>query len=164
MKIAKIETGRIVVALKKPFKTALRTVTDIDNVVVRVTADNGLAGYGEAAQTAVITGDTTGSIRWAVKEVIAPSLIGLEIENLEEIMLRLDRCMVKNSSAKAAVDIAVYDLYGQLVQMPLYKLWGGYRNSLTTDITISVNDSEQMAQDSLEAVRLGYDVLKIKVG
>lgn len=164
MKIAKIETGRIVVPLKKPFKTALRTVTAIDNVVVKVTADTGQAGYGEAAQTAVITGDTAGSIRWAVEEVIAPNLIGLEIENLEEIMLRLDGCLVKNSSAKAAVDMAIYDLYGQLVQMPLYKLWGGYRNSLTTDITISVNDPEQMTRDSQEAVRLGYEVLKIKVG
>lgn len=163
-KIAKLETGRIVVPLKKPFKTALRTVTAIDNVIVKVIADSGQIGYGEAAPTAVITGDTAGSIRWAVEQVIAPVLIGAELENLEEIMLRLERCIVKNSSAKAAVDIAIYDLYGQLYQIPLYKLWGGFRKALVTDLTISVNTPEQMAKDSLEAVRCGYEVLKIKVG
>jgi L-alanine-DL-glutamate epimerase-like enolase superfamily enzyme len=62
------------------------------------------------------------------------------------------------------VDIAVYDLYGQLYNAPLYKLWGGYRKEIITDITISVNKPEQMAMDSIEAVKLGYDTLKIKVG
>jgi o-succinylbenzoate synthase len=164
MKITDIQTGRIRVPLKKPFKTALRTVDAIDNVVVRIDTDTGHAGYGEAADTAVITGDTIGSIVWAVEEVIAKTLIGMEIEDIEAVMERLDKCMVKNSSAKAAVDIAICDLYGQLYQAPLYKLWGGYRDRLCTDITISVNDPEQMAGDSREAAGLGYKTLKIKLG
>jgi o-succinylbenzoate synthase len=164
MKITDIQTGRIRVPLKKPFKTALRSIDAIENVIVRVVADTGQVGYGEAAYTPVITGDTIGSILWAVEEVVAKTIIGMEIENIEAIMERLDKCMVKNGSAKAAVDIAVYDLYGQLYQAPLAKLWGGYRDQLTTDITISVNDPEQMAGDSREAVKLGYDTLKIKLG
>jgi o-succinylbenzoate synthase len=164
MKIIEIKTGRIAVPLKKPFKTALRTLATIKNVVVRVTADTGQAGYGEAAATAVITGETTGSIIYAVEEVIAPALLGMAIENIEAIMWKLDQCLVKNTSAKAAVDMAVYDLYGQLYQAPLYQLWGGYRETLATDLTISVNDPAQMARDSSEAVALGYDTLKVKVG
>jgi len=46
----------------------------------------------------------------------------------------------------------------------LYKLLGGYRKEITTDITISVNDPEEMAQDSIEAINKGYRTLKIKVG
>lgn len=164
MKITGIKLGRMAVPLKKPFKTALRTVNSIDDVIVKITTDTGQAGYGEAAPTAVITGDTIGSITGAVENVIAPNLIGMEIENIEAVMQRLDECIIKNTSAKAAVDIAIYDLYGQLYQTALYKLWGGYRNKLTTDITISVNEPEQMASDSIEAVNLGYDTLKIKVG
>jgi o-succinylbenzoate synthase len=164
MKITAIKTGRIVVPLKKPFKTALRTLAVLENVAVRVTTDTGQSGYGEAAATAVITGETVGSLVFAVEQVIAPALIGMEIANLEAIMLKLDQCLVKNTSVKAAVDMAVYDLYGQLYQAPLYQLLGGYRKTLVTDLTISVNDPEQMARDSSEAVALGYDVLKIKVG
>lgn len=164
MKIADIQVGRIAIPLKRPFKTALRTVERIDDVIVKITADTGEIGYGEAAPTAVITGDTIGSITGAIETVIAKQLIGAEIGNLEEIMQRLDGCIVKNTSAKAAVDIAVYDLFGQLHKTALYKLWGGYRKTLLTDITISVNEPEQMAQDSAAAVALGYNTLKIKVG
>lgn len=164
MKIADIKIGQISVPLKKPFKTALRTVERIDDVIVKIVTDSGHIGYGEAAPTAVITGDTEGSITGAIESVIAKQLLGLEIENIEEIMRRLNGCMKKNTSAKAAVDMAVYDLLGQLYQVPLHKLWGGFRRKLTTDITISVDEPEQMAMASSEAVRLGYDTLKIKVG
>lgn len=164
MKIKDIIIGRISIPLKNPFKTALRTVNSVDDVIVKIITDTGNVGYGEAPPTAVITGDTTGSIIGAIQDVISKQLIGMEIENIEEIMLKLDKCIIRNTSAKAAVDIAVYDLYGQLYNAPLYKIWGGYRKKIITDITISVNKPEQMALDSVGAVNLGYDTLKIKVG
>ncbi len=164
MIIKDIEVGTIAIPLKKAFKTALRTVDSIEDVVVRITTDTGHVGYGEAAPTGVITGDTTGSIKTAIMDYIKPNIVGLNIDNLEEIMNRIDKSLVKNSSAKAAVDIAIYDLYGQHLNKPLYKLLGGYRDEITTDLTISVNSPEEMAQDSIEAVRLGYKTLKIKVG
>jgi len=88
----------------------------------------------------------------------------MDIENFEDIMLKLDKCVVKNNSAKAAIDIALYDLYGQLLNAPIYKILGGYRNEIITDITISVNDPEEMAKDSIDAIKRGFNTLKIKVG
>lgn len=164
MKITDIQIGHISIPLKKPFKTALRTVNRVEDVVIKVITDTGHVGYGEAPPTGVITGDTTGSIVGAIEEYIKKHIIGMDVENIEEIMLRLDKALVKNTSAKAAVDIAIYDLYGQLYNAPLYKLLGGYRKEIATDITISVNEPEQMAKDSIEAVALGYKTLKIKVG
>lgn len=164
MKIKNIEVGIIEVPLRKPFKTALRTVESVRDIVVRVTTDTGHIGYGEAAPTAVITGDTLGSIRCAIEDYIKPQIIGLEVSNIEEIMKRIDRSIVKNTSAKAAVDIAVYDLFGQMNSSPLYKLLGGYTNEIITDLTISVNSPGEMAEDSIDAIKRGYRTLKIKVG
>jgi len=164
MKIKDIQVGKITVPLKKPFKTALREISTIENVVVKVTTDTGNVGYGEAASTPVITGDTMGSIKCAIMESIKPKIVGMEIENMEGIMTTIDNALVKNSSPKAAVDIAVYDLYGQLYNAPVYKLLGGYRQQITTDITISVNDPEEMARDSIAAVQKKYKTLKVKVG
>ena len=62
MRIQNIEVGIIEVPLRKPFKTALRRVDSVRDIVVRITTDTGHVGYGEAAPTAVITGDTLGSI------------------------------------------------------------------------------------------------------
>ncbi|MTI71124.1 MAG: dipeptide epimerase [Firmicutes bacterium] len=164
MKITDIKIGHISIPLKRPFKTALRTVKSVEDVVVKIETDTGNIGYGEAPPTGVITGDTTGAITGAIKTHIKKHLIGMNIENLEEIMIRLDKAVVKNTSAKAAVDIALYDLFGQLYNAPVYKLLGGYRKEIVTDITISVNDPEEMARDSIKAINEGYKTLKIKVG
>ena len=164
MKIKEIKVGKITVPLKKSFKTALRTVHSIEDIVVKVVTDTGHVAYGEAAPTAVITGDTNGSIRCAIEDYIAPQIIGLDIENMEEIMTRIDKSIIKNTSAKAAVDIAIYDLFGQLYNAPLYKLLGGYKKEIISDLTISVNEPSEMAEDSIDAVKRGYKTLKIKVG
>ena len=80
------------------------------------------------------------------------------------MMEKLHGCILKNTSAKAAVDMAIYDLYGKLHNRPLYKLLGGRKTEVETDLTISVNPVEEMVADSLSAVAEGYRVLKLKVG
>ena len=164
MKITNIRIGEISVPLRTPFKTALRTVNSVEDIIVEIHTDTGNIGYGEAPPTGVITGDTKGSIIGALQDHIKKNIIGMDIENFEDIMLKLDKSLIKNTSAKAAVDIALYDLYGQLYNAPLYKLLGGHSKEIITDITISVNDSEEMAKDSLDAIKRGFKTLKIKVG
>lgn len=164
MRIADIQTGHLVLPLTHPFKTALRTVDHLDDIVVRVVAEDGTVGYGEAPPTAVITGDTKGSILCAVQEFIKPALAGMDLMDLETVMARLDGSMVHNTSPKAAVDMALYDLYGKVMGKPLYQLLGGARESFETDITISVNPVEEMVRDSREAVERGFTTLKVKVG
>ncbi len=164
MKITDIRLGKISVPLIVPFKTALRTVNSVEDIIVEIHTDTGNIGYGEAPPTGVITGDTTCAIIGAVKDHIAKSIVGKNIENFEDLMISLNECIIGNTSAKAAVDMALWDLYGQLYNAPLYKLLGGRRKSITTDITISVNEPEEMVRDSIEAVNRGYDTLKVKVG
>jgi o-succinylbenzoate synthase len=152
------------VPLKTPFKTALRTVEAVEDIVVMINTDTGHVGYGEAPATAVITGDTHGSIVEAIRNYISPRLIGADIANLNHITQLIQGAMEKNTSAKAAVEIAVYDLFGQLYNAPLYRLLGGGDPVITTDITISVDTIDKMVADSISAVERGFDSLKIKVG
>lgn len=164
MKITGIRLGTLSVPLRVPFKTALRTVERVEDVIVAVLTDTGAVGYGEAPPTGVITGDTTGAIVGAIRDHIGKSIIGRDVDELEEVLQTIQRCIVKNASAKAAVDMAVWDLYGQLYRIPVYKLMGGARKQIVTDITISVNDPEEMARDAVNALSRGYDCLKVKVG
>jgi o-succinylbenzoate synthase len=164
MKISDIKFGTLRVPLKTPFKTALRTVDKIEDIVVMVTTDTGHTGYGEAPATAVITGDTHGSIVEAIRHYIWPRVVGQDVANLNRLTQLIQGAMEKNSSAKAAVEIAVYDLWGQLYDAPLYRLLGGGDPLITTDITISVDYIDKMVADSLSAVERGFESLKIKVG
>jgi L-Ala-D/L-Glu epimerase len=164
MKITDIRFGMLRVPLKTPFKTALRTVDKVEDVIVTIHTDTGHIGYGEAPATAVITGDTLGSIVEAIQKYIAPRIIGEDIANLNRITQLIQNALEKNTSAKAAVEIAVYDLFGQLYEAPLYKILGGGDPVVTTDLTISVDYIDKMVADSIKAVERGFESLKIKVG
>jgi o-succinylbenzoate synthase len=164
MKITQVRLGAISVPLRVPFKTALRSVSSVEDVIVEVHTDTGHVGYGEAPPTGVITGDTTGAILGALRDHIIKTVVGREVDEFEDLMKALEGSIVKNTSAKAAMDMALWDLYGQLYRIPVYKLMGGARKTIVTDITISVNDPEEMARDTVDAIRRGYDTLKIKVG
>ena len=164
MKITAIELGMLRVPLKTPFKTALRTVETVEDVVVLIRTDTGNTGYGEAPATAVITGDTHGSIVEAIRHFIAPRLIGQDVVNLNHLCTLVQTAMERNTSAKAAVEIALYDLWAQLHGAPLYQMLGGGDPVITTDITISVDYIDKMVADSLSAIERGFESLKIKLG
>ena len=164
MKITEVRLGTISVPLRVPFKTALRAVSSVEDIIVEIHTDTGHVGYGEAPPTGAITGDTTGAILGALRDHIVKTIVGRNVDDFETLLQAVNKCIVKNTSAKAAVDMALYDLYGQLYRIPVYKLLGGGRKTITTDITISVNDPEEMAKDTLHAVARGYDTIKVKVG
>jgi len=164
MRITEVKLGKISVPLRVPFKTALRSVSSVEDVIVEIHTDTGAVGYGEAPPTGAVTGDTTGAILGALRDHLIKTIVGRDVDDFEDLMKAVNACIVKNTSAKAAVDMALWDLYGQLYKIPVYKLMGGSRKQIVTDITISVNDPEEMARDAVNAIDRGYDTLKIKVG
>jgi len=164
MKIVDIRLAKMSIPLVTPFKTALRSVSHIEDLVVMVTTDCGAVGYGSAPATPVITGDTHGSIAAAITTVIKPKLLGGDISQLNQLIALVSGAIIGNYSAKAALEVALYDLWAQWHKKPLYQVLGGGVRTLTTDITISVNGVDEMVRDSLTAINNGFDVLKIKIG
>jgi len=163
MKITNIRTTTLKAPLKNPFITSLRRVDALKDLVVIIECDDGSTGYGEGAPTPVITGETLGSMI-ATIEYIKPHLIGLEIEDFETILKSVHSLIIKNTTAKSALEIALYDLKAKSFNQPLYKMLGGRKTKFKTDITISMGEIDKMISDSLNAVNLGYDTLKIKIG
>ncbi|MDO4286078.1 MAG: dipeptide epimerase [Eubacteriales bacterium] len=184
MKIAKIEMGIVRIPLITPFKTALRTVEEVEDVIVRITSANGETGYGEAPPTKAITGETLESIQETIAGKIAPALRSMKEGEPEDFLKKIQSCCAGNSSAKAAMDIAVYDLAAREAGVPLYRYLAprsdpqqerrqfgipgsqsaGERREIFTDLTISVNPVPQMVEDAKIAVKRGFTEIKIKVG
>lgn len=164
MKITGYRLGKLSIPLKTPFKTALRVVEQIEDVVLIIETDSGHIGHGSAPATAVITGETHGSIIEAIRSVIMPIITGQDISDLNRVVNLVQSAMVGNNSAKAAVEIALYDLFAQSYNSPLYKVLGGGEPTLSTDITISVDYIDKMVADSIAATEAGFETLKIKVG
>lgn len=151
------------IPLKKPFKTALRTATEIESIEVTIHLDNGITGKGAAAPTWVITGDSTESIQAALLGPIKQALIEKDMYHFRPLLEAIQACCVGNSSAKAAADIALHDAYSKLLQVPLYHLLGD-SNTLKTCMTVGVDTPEKMASDAKQCVADGFNSLKVKVG
>jgi o-succinylbenzoate synthase len=164
MKIRSIRTVRFSAPLKRPFVTALRHVERLEDIVVVIECDDGTVGYGEGAPTPQITGETLDSIEAAVA-FLSPRLIERDIPDSFDALLRIIHESIKhNTTAKAALEIALYDLKAQAMKLPLYRMLGGKQKRFETDITISLNPIEQMLSDVQQALSLGYRILKIKIG
>lgn len=164
MEIRAVRMGVVKAPLKVPFKTAVRTVDYMEDVVFCLEADNGQKGWGSAPPTGKVTGDTVGSIVAAAQEFLIPALLGRDGSDLNGCLDAVENALAGNSSAKAAFDIALHDLWANHLGQPLWRLWGGNGTPVKTDVTISVNEPEEMVDDALRAQADGFDVIKTKVG
>lgn len=163
MKISDIKVEKLTLGLYKPFEIALGVMEDSDIVLVKVETDAGVFGIGEGAPAEFITGETADGIILAVK-FLKELLLGEDPLNIGKIHNIMDVFLRDNNAAKAAIDMALYDIRGKIMNAPLYKVLGGDSNKFTTDITIGIADPQEMAAEAKERVKEGFNILKIKAG
>lgn len=111
-----------------------------------------------------MTGETPESCL-AVLQMFRQGLIGMNPLDIEKVHVMMDSLVHGNGSAKCAVDIALHDIKGKVMNQPLYRVLGGYQDTVQNDITIGINTPEKMAETACHYVKdMGYRILKIKVG
>ena len=148
--------------LKTPFITAKRRLDVLKYYTVDIMTDNGLRGTGSCSPTPVITGDTDGSIIYAINDWFTPRLIGREVT--PELLPYIKKSLYANTSPKAALDIAVHDLLAKQANTKLVTYLGGSSDYVDTDVTVSIGNSEKVASDIARAIDDGFRSLKIKLG
>jgi L-alanine-DL-glutamate epimerase-like enolase superfamily enzyme len=163
MRITKITVKPVSVELKEPFRISLGLITHSVSAVVGVETDEGLTGYGEGSPGILVTGETLEGVAACIA-LFEKSLVGMDPLNIEEIHHVMDRVSPHAPSAKAAIDIACYDLLGKKAGLPVYTLLGGGDRQLVTDITVSLDESAVMAAKAKKYADAGFDVIKTKVG
>lgn len=163
MKITRISTRRVDLFLQRPFVISLGTITTCETVYVKIETDVGLVGYGEGSGVTFVTGETNDSVLNAIK-LFEPALIGQNPYSIEYIHRKMDEIIVRNSSAKAAIDLALYDLMAKAANLPLYKFLGGVSNSVEIDMTIGIDKPAKMAEEAVKLAKAGFRDIKIKAG
>jgi L-alanine-DL-glutamate epimerase-like enolase superfamily enzyme len=160
MKITKIKTEIKQIELKTPFKTALRTATHVEFVRVYVECENGFVGIGEAPATKAITGEDIDDILNSIGSIKDLFLSLMPKEALSKL-----HSTKIGSSAKAALDMAFVHLLSLEAKKSLYDYFGATDlTPLQTDVTISLNDVDEMLYDAKKAYDEGMKILKVKVG
>src|SRR5436309_8135499 len=124
MKIKRIEPIAVSFPMKKPVVMAGVEIRQADNIVVRIEADNGVVGWGEAASAPTMTGETVESMLAAVR-YLAPAVEGRAVADIAATIAAMTQRMYANHGAKAAIEMALHDLLGRATGQPVHALLGG---------------------------------------
>ncbi|MEZ0346768.1 MAG: dipeptide epimerase [Infirmifilum sp.] len=156
----RVEAWRVEVPLLEPFRISTGTSEKSRTLVIRLSTPDGLEGWGEACPSRSVLGESFESI---VEEVRKLSEINVEYTSLEKIH-EYTWSLKVSSSLAAALNIAMLDLYAKSHGQALWKILGGYRESIETDISIGIMEPEEMAKRALHHVENGFRILKLKLG
>jgi L-alanine-DL-glutamate epimerase-like enolase superfamily enzyme len=167
MKIAAIEVYQV----QLPYSGGIyrlsgnRTYREFDATLVRIRADNGLEGWGESTPfgATYIAAHALG-VRAGIEE-IAPKLIGLDPRRVDRVNDAMDAALVGHLHAKAPLDVACWDLFGQSVGLPVCDLLGG-RTDVRMPVISSIHTGDPEDMRARVAVRRqqGYRAHSIKIG
>ncbi len=155
----KLDVQSFDLKLTTPFRIARHVQWTAANVLAQITHE-GVIGIGEAAPS-----EHYGEYRETVLAALAfwADELGDDPFAIEDILNHLEHLMRLNPAAKAAIDMALYDLVGKLLNVPVYKLLGlNAAKTPLTSFTIGIDTPENMAKKALAA--RDYPILKIKVG
>lgn len=145
------------------FVVSYGTIDRVKNVVVKIVAEDGTEGHGEATPIPMFNGETQDSAL-GILAVYTPFLLGEEASNIARIHEKMDS-LPGNNTAKAAVDMALYDLVGRAAGLPVYKLLGGaFLYEAPLHYSIGIKNPNEMAEEARKRVEEGFRTLEVKVG
>jgi len=162
--IRRVDAIPVALPLDKPMKMARVTITTADNVLVRIEAEGGAVGWGEAASAPTMTGDTQASLVAAVR-FLAPLLVGEDAWMRPALMRKLAAALYGNTGARSAIELALIDLAGRAADLPAIDFVGGAMRRAVAPMWLLGNATP--AEDAAEArARLaeGFRFFKVKVG
>ncbi len=131
--IREVKTEVLDLPIRRPHRFAFQTMNHQSHVLVRIRTEEGLEGIGEGVTAGGPWwgGESVETIKVVIDTYLAPLLIGEDATRSEYLLQKMDRVAAGNQFAKAAIEMACYDLLGKSLGVPLYDLLGGlYSESL----------------------------------
>lgn len=162
--ICEVRGQAVRIPLTTEFKTSSKTTTSMPMLTVNVRTDDGVDGWGEAPLNPTFTDETAASARAAIDSV-AGDLTGRDVEDLAVRLVLLHDRLARRNASRCALSMALWDLRGRLLGVPLYELLGGaHRTAVPVAYHLGHFDEVRDAEDARTAVDEGFGILKLKVG
>ncbi len=164
--LSRIVVREISLALVEPFRISSGVTSQRRILLVEVIDRGGASGWGEcvAGEEPTYSAETTDTAWLAIRRWVAPRLLGKPFAGPEEVWPALQAGLCGHRMAKAAVEMACWDLVARKTGQPLAKLLGGERQEVATGISIGIQSSPgDLVERAQAAAREGYQKVKMKI-
>ncbi|HET9660768.1 MAG TPA: enolase C-terminal domain-like protein [Thermomicrobiales bacterium] len=164
MKISAVDAFVVDIPFRTPFVVWRGTVPSKQHVLVRITTDDGIEGWGEAAPFLYYAPETAADVFSFISGMMRDELVGREFIDVRS-MLRPFAMLDGHEFARAAVETALWDGFGKRYGLPIYRLLGGAAHDSVPVLTVlHVSDPAEMADEAEALVAGGLRRLKLKIG
>jgi L-alanine-DL-glutamate epimerase-like enolase superfamily enzyme len=166
VRVRRIDVLTASLPLERGFSHFTGRVDALEEVFVRLTADDGSVGWGEIrGNVAYFSGDTPAAILATLRDCLAPLVLGRTLAERATLPDLFDRAAMGNAAAKAVLDIALHDLGARAAGVPLFEWLGGRRlPRIDGAECIFYGSAEAAAEQARAYVAAGFRILKIRVG
>jgi muconate cycloisomerase len=163
--IRRVDAIPVALPLAKPMKMAGVTIAHAHNLLVRIEAEDGTVGWGEAASAPTMTGDTLGGLVAAVRDHLGPLLLGRDAWMRPALCRALKAALIGNTGAHSALEMALIDLAGQAAGVPAADLVGGAVRAAVPPMWLLGNaTAEQDIAEAHAKESEGFHFFKLKIG
>ena len=165
MKIADVRVTLADIPVTRPHTMSFTTLHAVNFAFVRVETTDGVTGWGEAACLGGPTWseESAESVAATIERYVAPWLVGRDASEVEPLRLEMARRVQGNPFARAAVEMALWDLNGRALGVPVHRLLGGrVRERVPLSWSLAVGGLEAELEEAREKVALGHRIFKIK--
>ena len=162
MKITTVESWTESLALSRPYVIATRRIDSVELSFLRIGTEDGGFGLGSASPVAGVTGESEEVCRKALADL--EWMRGRDARHLGALTEELRRRHPDAPAARAAGEMALYDLFCKKLGVPLCDYLGRSHESLPTSITIGIMSSDEALQEADEYLARGFRCLKVKIG
>ena len=162
--IKNIEVFSLNIPLKKPIKMSGITVQNAENIIVKITSNNNLYGWGEASSAPTMTGEFVEGMNAAGK-FIKNQLIGMKIKKLFDINALKKLPIYENKGTLSAFEMALIDLILKEEKTSFQKFFGlRERNDIPIIQMVAGSDLDEEILNVKQAISNGFNCFKIKIG
>jgi L-Ala-D/L-Glu epimerase len=164
MKIKDIKVWNEDLGNTRPYTIAFKTVDEVRNAFVEITLDTGLTGIGSGNPSEYVVGENLSQTLAALEEKNLEFLLGRDIREFHQLTYEVWENFPKNPAARAALDIALHDVFTKYLGVPLVKFLGQKIHSMPTSNTIGIKNVTETLKETDEYLKQGFKAIKVKLG
>lgn len=153
------------IKFKNSYGISSATFTGETFLILKLVGEDGTFGLADSVTAIPFGYEDVDTMIHIIRKYLFPAIHGKDSLEIEAIATSMERATPGHPMAKAAIDIALYDLNAKTLNLPVYQLLGGkFRDKISLGSAVGISNTERMVSEANDLIKQGCKNIKIKIG